>query len=124
MRATTQHRAPLVEQRGAQQCHARVLARLDVDGAGEPAAADDPQMHRSRVAQGDDLALQGFTDSSDHLKADVLVATLDAVHSALTGTESFCQLRLCPAPVLPGVTDELADAYEVIVCHGARLSQI
>jgi hypothetical protein len=23
--------------------------------------------------------------------------------------------------VLPGVTDELADAYEVVVCHGATV---
>jgi hypothetical protein len=46
-----------------------------------------------------------------------LVAALDAIDGALTGAESLGELGLCPAPVLPGVTDELADAYEVVVCH-------
>lgn len=78
-------------------------------------------MHRTRVAQRDDFAVQGFTDSSDHLKADVLVAALDAIDGALTCAECLGELRLCPAPVLPGVTDELADAYEVVVCHGATV---
>lgn len=80
-------------------------------------AADDAQMHRPRVSQRHDLAVQGLTDAGDHLKADVLVAALDAVDRALAGTERLGELCLCPAPVLPGVTDELADAYEVVVCH-------
>jgi hypothetical protein len=77
-------------------------------------------MHRARVAQGDDFAVQRFTDSSDHLKADVLVAALDAIHGALTGAECLGKLGLRPAPVLTGVTDELADAYEVVVFHGVE----
>ncbi|GDY62054.1 hypothetical protein SAV14893_014470 [Streptomyces avermitilis] len=77
-------------------------------------------MHGTRVAQRDDLTVQGFTDSSDHLKADVLIAALDAIDGALTGAERLGELRLSPAPMLPGVTDELADAYEVIVCHEAE----
>ncbi|MGX1090586.1 hypothetical protein RKD47_001267 [Streptomyces albogriseolus] len=112
-----QHRAPAVEQRGAQQCHARVLARLHVDGAGEPTAADHTQMHRTGVAEGDDLTVQRLADTGDHLKADVLVAALDPVDGALAGAERLRELGLRPAAVLPGVTDELADAYEVVVCH-------
>ena len=116
-----QHRAPLVEERGAQQRHTSVLAGLDVDGAGQPTTADHAQVHRTRVAERDDLAVEGFTDSSDHLKADVLVAALDAVDRALAGAERLGELRLCPAPVLSGVTDELADTYEVVVCHGVEV---
>ena len=115
-----QHGAALVEQGGAEQRHAGVLARLDVDGAGEPAAADHPQMHRPGVAERHDLAVERLADAGDHLKADVLVAALDAVHGALAGAERLGELRLCPAPVLPGVTDELADAYEVVVCHASQ----
>ena len=92
--------------------------------AGQPTSADHPQMHRARVAERDDLAVEGFADAGDHLKADVLVAALDAVDRTLAGAESLRKLRLCPAPVLPGVTDELADAYEVVVCHAKSVSQI
>lgn len=87
-----QYRAPLVEQRGAQQGHAGVLAGLDVDGAGQATAADHAQVHRTRVAQGDDFAVQRFADPGDHLKADVLVAALDAVDGALTGVERLREL--------------------------------
>src|SRR6202008_3372946 len=82
-----QHCAPPVEQRGAQQRDTRVLAGLDVDRAGETATADHPQMHRARVPQGDDLTVECFTDSGDHLKADVLIAAFDAIDGALAGAE-------------------------------------
>lgn len=78
-------------------------------------------MHRTRVTQGHDLAVQGFAYTGDHLKADVLIAALDAIDGTLAGAESLGELRLGPAPVLTGVTDELADAYEVVVCHGATV---
>ena len=120
-----QRRAARVEERGAQQRHAGVLARLDVDAAGQPAAADHPQMHRARVAERDDFTVERFADTGDHLKADVLVPALDAVDRALAGAERLGELRLCPATVLPGVTDELADAYEVVVCHASdRISDM
>jgi hypothetical protein len=82
-----------------------------------PDSRRPPTTHRTRVAQRDDLAVEGFTDTSDHLKADVLVAALDAVDGALAGSERLGELCLRPAPVLPGVADEPADAYEVVVCH-------
>lgn len=78
-------------------------------------AADHPQVHGPGVAERHDLAVECLTDARDHLKADVLIAALDAVHGALAGGERLGELALCPAPVLTGVTDELADAYEVIV---------
>lgn len=45
-----QHGAALVEEGAAEQGDAGVLARLDVDGAREAPAADDPQMHGTGVA--------------------------------------------------------------------------
>src|SRR5882757_1186399 len=106
-----------VEQGRAQQRHAGVLAGLDVYGAGQPPSADHPQVHRAGVAQGDDLAVERLADPRDHLKADVLVTALDTVHRALAGTQRFRELGLCPATMLSRVTDEPADAYEVIVGH-------
>lgn len=77
--------------------------------------ADHPQMHGTGVAEGHDFAVECFTDAGNHLKADVLIAALDAVHGALAGGERLGELTLCPAPVLTGVTDELADTYEVVI---------
>lgn len=119
-----QHGAALVEQGAAEQRDARVLARLDVDGAREATAADHTQMHGSGVTDRHDLAVEGLTDAGDHLKADVLVATLDAIDRALARGQRVGELGLCPATVLTGVTDELADTCEVVVFHGCTLSQI
>lgn len=83
-------------------------------------AAHHTQMHRTGVAEGDDLTVQRLADAGDHLKADVLVAALDPVDRALAGAQSLRELGLCPAAVLPCVTDELTDAYEVVVCHGVE----
>lgn len=81
-------------------------------------------MHGSGVAERHDLAVEGLADAGDHLKADVLVAALDAVDGALARGERLGELTLCPAAVLAGVTDELADAGEVVVFHSRTLSQI
>lgn len=123
-RHPAQDGAALVEQGSAEQGDARVLARLDVDGAGERMAADHTQMHGSGVAERHDLAVEGFADAGDHLKADVLVAALDAVDSALARGERLGELTLCPATMLTGVTDELADTCEVVIFHDCTLSQI
>lgn len=87
-------------------------------------SADHAQMHRPGVAERDDLAVECLADPGDHLKADVLIAALNAIHGALAGGQCLGELCLCPAPVLSGVTDELADAYEVVVCHSERLSHV
>lgn len=78
-------------------------------------SADHPQVHRSGIAERHDLTVECFTDTGNHLKADVLIAALDAVDGALAGAERFGKLTLRPAPVLTGVTYELADACEVVV---------
>ncbi len=112
-----QRGAARVEERGAQQRHARVLARLDVDASGQAPAADDAEVHGSRVPERDDFTVQGLANPRDHLKADVLVTAFDAVDRALARAERLRELRLGPAPMLPRVADEPADAYEVVVCH-------
>ena len=71
--------------------HAFLLVFTSID-PGQPTPTDNPQMHRPRVTQRDDLTVQGFTDSGDHLKADVLITALDAIHRALAGAERLRQL--------------------------------
>ena len=104
-----QRRAALVEQRGAQQGDAGVLARLDVDRAGQHGAAGDPQVHRPGDAERDDLGVEGLADAGEHLEAEVLVSALDPVDGALAGAEDLGELGLGVAAVLAGVADELAD---------------
>jgi hypothetical protein len=108
-----QRRAALVEQGGTQEADGGVLARLDRDRPGELLAADDPQVLGSAGAEGDELAVQALADTRQHLKAEVLLALLDAGHCALAGAEQIGQFALGQALVAACVADQGPDAVEI-----------
>ena len=120
-----QRGAALVEQGGAQQRHAGVLARLHRDRAGERRAPDDPQVHRSGDAQGDDLGVECLADAGQHVEGQVLVAPLDPVDRALAGAERVGELDLGQRAVLASIPDEVADPAQVVIRHSSdRISYL
>ena len=112
-----QRRATAVEQRGAEQRDAGVLRRLDVDRAGQGGGAVDAKVDGSGLAERHDLRVEGLTDPRQHLQGEVLVALLDPVDRTLAGRQHVCELLLGPAAVLSRVTDQVADASEIVVGH-------
>jgi hypothetical protein len=72
-RDASQGGAAPVQQRGAQQCNAGVLGRLDVDAARQRGRSVDSQMHGPGT-EGDDLGVESRTDACQHLEGEVLVA--------------------------------------------------
>ena len=73
---------------------------------------------RAGVAERDELGVQALADAGQHLKAEVLLALLDAGDGALAGAERLGELRSGSALVLAGVTDQGADAGQVVLGHG------
>src|SRR5690625_4770349 len=113
-----QHGGAGVQQRGAQQGHSRVLARLDVDGAAEGGLPLYAQMARTGGAEADELGIQGGADLRDGLESQVLLSLLDTVDRALTGVQLSGQLGLGETGVLAGVTDQSADTRQVVLVLG------
>ena len=76
-----------------------------------------PELHQAGI--------EGRAHPGQQLEREVLTALLHAGHRALAGVQGVSQLDLGPAPVLPGVADEHAEASQIgVFVHGPTVSQI
>ena len=115
-----QRRRALVEQRGAQQRDGGILARLDVDGAGEAAAALDLQVDGATgggTGQRDELGVERFADPREAVEGEVLPPGLDARDGALARLELGGEVGLRQASAVTRLLDRRADAGEVVIRH-------
>ena len=65
----------------------------------------------------DELGVQALTDASEHLKAEILFALLNAGHRALTGPQRIRKIVLGQALVTSGVSDQRAYPAQVAFFH-------
>ena len=91
-----------VDQAGAEQGDAGVLAAVDVHGAGERAAAFDPQVGHLGLAHLDDALAEDRLQPLDHFQAQVLLALLHPGDGALAGSQLGGELALGPALLARG----------------------
>ena len=117
-----QHRGAAVDQAGAQERHSGVFAAVDVHGAGQGAAAFDPQVRHLGFAHLDDAAVENRFEPLDHLEAEVLLALLHPGDGALACSQRGGELALGPALLAAGVAKGGGDVFGGFLSHTTKIS--
>jgi hypothetical protein len=81
-------------------------------------------MLRAGVSQRDELGVQTLADASEHLKAEILLALLNACDRALARPQGVGKIVLCQALVTSGIPDQGANAAQVVLSHAPTINHM